>query len=567
MVSMSAEISPSQKTHSSLLRREGTALALAVATVLLQFALFHPLNVGCLAVLAYVPWLLLMERRGVAGAALWGYGIGVGFFALGVGWIAAVDVFLWVLALIPLGLFHGGFALGLRLVRSRLGLPYAVAAPLLFTGMEFFRSFAASGFPWLYTGHAFHGSRHLLQTADLTSAYGLTFLALALNGLGADAWLWWKGRPTAVAPRTLAISGGVILALWAGAFVYGLARVGKVFSPGPRVFVVQGNIPQDIKLMTASAEGIWEKHVALTLEARNTSADLIIWPETMTPRSMAVDADELAALQDMAKDLDAHLLVGSTAYEPDPDEPGGLHTFNSGFFVSPQGEVLGRYDKMHLVPGGEYLPFRRVFPVVERVVKDALGYVPSVHPGSQRDVFVLPVRGGEEVPFCTVICYEIVFPDLVRGFVRDGARLVVNITNEGWFKESYEFEQMVAINKFRAVENRVSIVRAANTGISNVIDPEGRVLAAVQDPSGRKKAVSGVLDCTVPLDDRHTFYTRFGDVFAWLVFLAAISVTILSLLPSSWRDRMKRRGRLPSPPEAAPLDGLENASESDVEFP
>ncbi len=191
---------------------------------------------------------------------------------------------------------------------------------------------------------------------------------------------------------------------------------------------------------------------------------------------------------------------------------------------------------MHLVPGGEYIPFRRVFPAVEGIVLDSLGYAPSVLPGLEKDVFVLPYRGGK-VEFSAVICYEIVFAGVVRGFVRDGARFIVNVTNEGWFKDSFEFEQMIAIDKFRAVENRVSIVRAANTGISAVIDPDGKVIARVEGPGGRIKEVEGVLRCAVPLDSRKPVYGIFGDAFAWTVFAAAVALLAFAALPGTARTR------------------------------
>jgi apolipoprotein N-acyltransferase len=524
----------------SLLRREGLALGLSLLAVLGTFASFPPANAGFLILVAFVPWACVLETRGRGAAAGWSFVVGLGTFGLGLWWLGALSPVLWGMVLPPLALFFVAFALLYGELRRRTGLPCVLILPLAFTAVEYARSFVATGFPWLMAGHAFHGSRHLIQIADITSAYGLTWLALMTNGLIVDAVLFLRGRPGCLSKRRLWIWTGGTAALWAGIFVYGLARSGADFREGPRFFVVQGNIPQDIKMSYTSADMVWERHVKLTLQSAGERPDIIVWPETMTPRALTADAEEFAAFVDMARDLDVHFLIGSTAYESDPEHPEGRRTFNSAFYLGQDGKVRGRYDKIHLVPGGEYVPFRSVFPVLEAVVLDSLGYVPSVEPGTSLGVFALPYDEGKEARFSTIICYEIVFPALVRKFADRGAQIIVNVTNEGWFKESFEFEQMMALSKFRAVENRVSLVRAANTGISTLIDPAGRVVCEVTGEGGKRKAVAGVLSCTTLLDDRGSFYRSCGDVFSVLVLASALLLLAGCLAPPGVWQRLRR---------------------------
>ena len=293
-----------------------------------------------------------------------------------------------------------------------------------------------------------------------------------------------------------------------------------------KVSVVQGNIEQDRKWDTAYQADVIATYTRLTKEALRDRPDLVIWPETATPFSFGGNGKENIALTaDLRKFVRMNktaLLFGSPTYEVRPGRVVRLR--NSAFFIARSGAVEAMYHKLHLVPFGEYVPLKSVLFFVEKMVQ-AIG---DFQPGSEYTVMTIQngQSAGRPVKLSTVICYEIIFPDLVRRFVDRGASVMTTMTNDAWFGRTSAPYQHFTMAVFRAVENRVPVARAANTGVSGFIDAKGRVL--------EKSHIftETYLAQTLTPGNRKTLYTRYGDVFAYACSLLAF----VMLIPS-------RRGR------------------------
>jgi apolipoprotein N-acyltransferase len=333
--------------------------------------------------------------------------------------------------------------------------------------------------------------------------------------------------------------------------------------PGPTVALIQGNVPQDLKDTPTLEKGleVLERHVALTRKAAGSFAAgqgraagtqksgerpaLVIWPETIFPAPMnwAYDQEFISRLAaspkqsareyasyltqcregliEAARAADTYLLVGAeTCLESD-------RRYNSAWLISPQGDPVGQYDKIHLVVFGEYTPLTDVFPFLKVLRPEVMG--PDLTPGHlPPQLFNLPAPGGtltnppseSGTKFGVTICYEDSEAGLFRQSVEEGAAFMVNITNDGWFRDSVELKEHLALCAFRAVENRVPIARCANTGISALIAPDGRIASRV--PRESEQTLTGALSMT----SLKGFYTRHGDVFAWFCAAGCVGLVL-----------------------------------------
>jgi apolipoprotein N-acyltransferase len=505
-------------------RKKTLALSAAAAmlSVVLLFIAFPPVDLGILVLVAFVPWLLSLEDRSARWVFLVAAVSGFLFSMASLSWIATVTVAGLVITALYMALFFVVRGLGLLALRRLYRLPLALCAPLVFVTAELLQSFVFTGFPWLFAGHALYRQKVLIQIADLAGSYGATALALAVNGALADVWLAWRGRED---PRkaTFAGIGAALFLLFV--LVYGAIRMSPGEETGPEVLIVQGNIPQEVKDSGKPRllQDIWETYLRLTFEGAAEKADLIIWPETMVPRSISTDTEKLEGVIEIAERLDMDFLVGSVRV--DPLEEGPLGDYNSAMLVRKDGVLDGHYSKIHRVPGGEYVPFRRLFPALEPILMSMFGYLPDVAPGRTLTCLEMTDRNGVKWKFGNLICFEAIFPELARPQVRDGARFIVNVTNEGWFGDRGEQEQIQAISCFRAVEYRLTVVRAANTGITALIGPDGEVYD-VFERDGKQENVEGTFRGRIRLDGRWTLYGTVGDLFAWLAALATFALWI-----------------------------------------
>jgi apolipoprotein N-acyltransferase len=394
--------------------------------------------------------------------------------------------------------------------RGRAG-PFTVA--LLWTALDHLRAHALTGFPWAALGYAQHRNQALLGLAAWTGVYGLSF-ATALGG-AALAEALRRRRPRAFVPALLATVGLHALGL--------AARPPAEPGPGPqvRVAVLQGNVDQGIKWSPAFAARTLELYEGLTREAVAAGARLVVWPETAVPGSLATDPVLAERVARLARESGALLVVGGVGIEgPAPE----WRYFDSAFVVDPRSGLLERYDKSHLVPFGEYVPLRGLFGGLLSAV--ATGIAPAdVSAGGEPRALRLALPGPPgEVTVGVPICYELLFPDLVRRFVADGAGALLAITNDAWYGRTGAPYQFLAITALRSAETGVWTARAANTGVSAFIDARGRVRE--ETPIFER----GLLVAELPLADaagQATFYVRHGDVFAWACWVALLARAVL----------------------------------------
>ena len=262
----------------------------------------------------------------------------------------------------------------------------------------------------------------------------------------------------------------------------------------------------------------------LTMAAAKDNPDLIVWPETATPRAMNTDLGLKKQIRKIAESAGSNLLLGSSqVYKFKKNDPKSAKVKNTAYLVpaAPHLKLSQQYDKIRLFPFGEYLPYKNKIPWSYINVPDVGNYIA----GKEHTVFSLP-----EFRFGVTICWENLFSDFVRRFVKGGAQFIVNMTNEAWFGPTGAPYQFVSMNVFRAVENRVFVIRCANTGVSCFIDPYGRVVNRVRGRNGSDIFVRGFLiNPVIPLENK-TFYTLYGDWFAWLCIVGAMIFFILAVL-------------------------------------
>ncbi len=451
---------------------------------------------------ALVPLLLIFDGkspRRPRAAFGWFYLCGLLFFFSTVGWFVYVT---WVgaVALIAyLAVYFGLFGLAVKFFQP---LPFCcrlLVLPSVWVGLEYARSHVITGFGWVGLGHSQYKNLLLIQIADLTGAYGVSFLIVLVNVLIAGSI---KHPALNLRKAQIAVIGVLLCA-----FGYGFWRLAYFPQyPTVTVGVVQPNIPQELKWDNRLQPLIVDKTIAVTKLLRNSKADLIVWPETALPGVTSEVPHLMSAIERTAQDLHLPLLVGAITDEK-------KHYFNSAYLVSAKGELSGRYDKIHLVPFGEYMPLHPWLDWLNNFVG-----LEDFTSGSKYTI----LQAGPGKPFGVLICFEDTLGYLWRNFTNAGAGFLVNMTNDAWFKDTKAPFLHLQPAVFGCVENKRSLVRAANTGFSGFIDPLGRVLAAVHDGHGKMTFVQGVSLARVPVATEKTFYTKYGDVFTWACFLVIL---------------------------------------------
>jgi apolipoprotein N-acyltransferase len=511
-------------------------LALALASVTLLVAAFPPCNQPWAAWVALAPWLFLLRTRRGRGAWWWSYAVGALFFVGSITWLMNVTVAGWLLLCAYLGIFFGAFGWlaagrGESALRSRRAL---VLVPAAWTALEFGRTHIFSGFGWNPLSQSQPSWLPVAQIADLTGHWGVSFLLVLMN-VAVVQWLaaaiWQRTAEgerldgMALAYRYLAVPAALVLA----ATLYGVWRIRSLPAGEPaRVAVLQGNIPQEEKWDDASKERILAQYDALAVEAAAQSPALIVWPETSVPDYLGVDEEVTERVLALSRRVRTPMLIGT----PYPHFDGGRFVYlNRASLLDADGHFVSHYDKLHLVPYGEFLPGEQWFGWMRGMLPPIGDFV------SGKDATVF--RHDGLPPFGVLICFEDIFPDLARRFVRQGARMLAVITNDAWFGPTGAAVQHAQASAYRAVELRVPVVRAANTGWSGCIDAAGRWTGSVRDAQGKELFVTGTHACEVRAGDGSTLYARWGDWFAWVCVLATaawLATGIMSTSPRSLRE-------------------------------
>jgi apolipoprotein N-acyltransferase len=459
--------------------------------------------------------------RGVPAAAMAGWWFGLGYFVPGLYWIGdafLVDAptFAWLMPFAVLGLpaylaLFTAFGFGLARLSWTKDASRVIVLAASLTLSEWLRGHVLTGFPWNAFGYALTEPLALAQTASLIGLWGLTFLSVAI--FASPAALIdgnSRGRRPWIAPV-------MALAVLVAMGVFGAVRLSlhpTVTVAKVKLRIMQPNLQQDIRFNYAAKAEVMQKYLTLSDRASGPQstgvrdASILIWPESAFPFFLTREADAMAQIADLLPQGTV-LITGSVRA---PDLPPGMRitrAYNSIYVIDHDGSVLSVYDKLHLVPFGEFLPYQNLMEKLGfvQLTKVQGGFIP----GTRRHTMEIP-NAPRALP---LICYEAIFPgDVASGDDRPG--WIVNLTNDGWFGISTGPYQHLQQARLRAIEQGLPVVRAANTGISAVIDPLGRIVARLG------LGQEGVLDSGLPSAISPTPYARGGDMPAAIIIIAAL---------------------------------------------
>jgi apolipoprotein N-acyltransferase len=547
-------------------------LASLLSGVLLILA-YPDYDVAWLAWIALVPLILAILSTTPKQGFFLCFAFSVVLFSGVCRWIFEVSrysILHHLLVNLILGVPLSGFGWAFAFLSSRRGVIFALStAPFMWVSLEYVRSnLSFLSVPWGLLAHSQYQTLSVIQISSVTGAYGVSFLIVMVNAALAALLL---GRLKSALPhqihprlplpapgRKKTPKGGVttpqkegrvapplskgdaggfqiskkgitslvtiaallsILTLIYGYFTITNSITGKKI----KISLVQGNIEQTKKWDRRYRNYILERYEELSRQASKDQRGLVIWPEAATPGFVLSDFALKKRITELVREMNTYFLIGSCEYPKFQKTRSRVSgSGNTALFFSPEGNVLGQYLKIRLVPFAEYVPYQKLIPWPRFIVPE--GKKVFEVPGNEITLFDL-----QAAKFGVLICWESIFPGLFRSFVKEGAHFMVNITNEGWFYKPTIFHQYVAMNVFRAVENRVYLVRCANTGISCFIDPYGKVIDRVKDNKGQDIHVPGVLTVSVIASDSKTIYTRWGDWFSFLNIACSIACLILTL--------------------------------------
>ena len=498
--------------------RFGRAEALAVLSGLLLALSFPKFGHGAVAWVALAPLLIAL-----AGARSRAHGLRLGYVT---GAVSALGLVYWtalvvtqfgglpmplaagvmVLLCLALALFPALFGWWMAAWVLALGARAVLLAPLAWVATEILRAHTLFNFAWCLLGYSQHENLPVLQLARYAAVYGVSFLVAGVSAV--LAYMTVEPRPSRRRRAGLA-AVAVLAAVWAHG--YWLLRTPVPAGERLRVGLVQASIAQDDKWEPGQAWRNVQRHLDLTRRASDQGARLVVWPESAVPFFFDREPAVADVLRRAARENGVHLIFGNDDRDAGDDER-RFRIWVGAKMLDPAGQVVLRYHKIRLVPFGEYVPVQSVLSAVG--VGKLVQRVGEFTPGEE---LATGTAAGHRL--AVFICYEAIFPDLVRGFAQGGADLLVNITNDGWYGRTSAPYQHMAMAVFRAVENGKYLVRAANTGITAIVDPRGRV-----------RAKTALFEETVLVGDAgivpgRTPYTRHGDVLAWACLGATVALT------------------------------------------
>ncbi len=524
---------------------------LAILSAALLFCSFPTLNLFPLAWVAMVPLLVTLKHaKNWKSAFVTGYLTGFLFFG---GLLLAIlllypyaNIYASLLGYLLLvgytALYFAVFSALVSLLPWGSGVWFPLAVACIWTALEWVRSWLLSGFPWGSIGYSQWNNLPAIQIASVIGVYGISFIVVLFNAgiatLLRERHRWMQQISALVPPLILTVF----------CFGYGflhLHAVDNLPKKDLNVALVPGNISQLSKWNISEFPGILNRYIALTQQATRENPDVIVWPET------AVRGEVLSGewptyhnkLKRMLLTTGLPLLIGATYEDEDnPDEQGAAPLYNSVFLLAPEGNVIDRYAKMHLVPFGEYIPLLDFLPDFIQLPSFIL-FKPFEH-GKAVNLLRLPnVKGDsntvstdENIKIGVSICFESSFPNHFRRFVKKGANVIGILTNDAWFDETAFPELHLAMAPFRAIENSIAVFRCANGGISCIVDKFGRIITPLVTPNTEQEVI--VSDVPVLSEQKQTLYTRYGDWFPILCTLICLG-GFGTLFVSQYRNSCK----------------------------
>lgn len=468
---------------------------------------------GLLSLIGFVPLLLSIKENTLLKTFLLSFLSFVVYFTFCLYWIYfAVFVYGSVPSLtaasltlglpVILSVIYSTFITFARYISIKLNFSFLIIAPFALCALDYFRNYYLfGGFPWSSAGYSFARVDEYLQLASFVGIYGLVFFVALINSLVAFSITGAKINKFILS---------FVLAILLAFFIVGRYRITHYVAPSKTidVAILQGNIEQDIKneayLHDSAILKIYEQ---MSKEAALSKVDLIIWPESAYPTSLRENITSFS----LAKETNTSYIIGATTHGFATEDFKGFHYNNSALAFDFEGNIVKRYDKMHLVPFGEYVPW----PMKSLVNKIVPG-MGAFRPGFNQTAFKLALKGKESLKVGITICYEGIFPEISRNYAKNNADLIINLTNDAWYGVSSAPYQHLLMYRLRAVESGIPIIRSTNSGVSAWIDPIGKI----HDPSDifvRKLMIE-----KVPTTPTETFYTKIGDI------IGQISITLLA---------------------------------------
>ena len=491
-------------------------ILLSISSGILLALAFPPLEVSLLAWIGMVPILLVINKTHPRAGFLYAYLTGIVFFALNLYWLVNVSVPGMILLIAYLAIFFGLFGLvTVYALRSSVDL---FVIPFAWVLLEYVRSHLFTGFAWSLIGYSQYKTMNLIQIADFAGTYGVSFLIITFN-IAIFALISRNKRRVAFMIATLFL---LILAT-----IYSIYRLDNFHISGnPRIGVVQGNVPQRNKWDQTFAKEILEKYTGLTKEAAKENPAFIIWPETSYPYLVEGSTQSAQEIDALAAETKIPILAGFVC---EMDEK----YYNSAALFLGNGSASQIYRKTHLVPFGEYIPFEQIISFLRNFIDKPIG---NYSKGKMHTLFPfkfiitdntynIRTRRINFYDFGVLICFEDVFPYISRTFVKKGANFLVNITNDAWFGKTAAAKQHMQASVFRAIENRVPVIRAANTGISCFIDYTGKVISKVEVDS-QNLFIEGYDVQNINMCVERSFYTQYGDIFIALALLITLLIVV-----------------------------------------
>jgi apolipoprotein N-acyltransferase len=496
---------------------------------------FPGVNFYPLAFIGLVPLLVLIEKLDKKERFLAGLLAGFVHYILLIHWFLGtmhtyghLNIYISICALILLCLYFALYFAFFFLIigffkQNSLSMPFIAAS--LWVALEFLRSYIFTGLPWCIAGYSQYLNNYFIQIADITGIYGISFCIIFINALITLIVINIKpGMKSAI--KKVILPGLLILITFISVYSYGISRYNKIDTyiekaDYTKIAVVQGNIKQDVKWDKSYVQETLNKYFALSEKASKGNPDLIVWPETALPFYYGFSKNLSDQVDICVRKAKTNFLIGSPAFERIKEK---TKYYNRVYLLNKFSIETGKYDKVHLVPFGEYVPLGKYLSFLGKLTAQSGDF-------TQGEKNTAPLNFGA-ADAGILICFEIVFPNLSRNYVQKGADILLTITNDAWFGMSSAAEQHFSMAVFRAVENRRSLARAANTGISGFIGPKGKVY----EKSDIFVEASLVYD--LPILKIKSFYTIYGDVFAILCSIAIIiSFMVKRLLISKLKTK------------------------------
>ncbi len=539
---------------------------LSLCTLVAMSLIFAPISFWPLSFVCLVPWLVLVGGAKQAPRVyFYSLALGLAFFLLNMRWMYPPTGAGYFLLSGYQSLYFPMMACPVRSVVRRRRWPLAIVLPFVWVGCEVVRSVVISGFPWFFLAHSVYSIQTLIQISDLVGAYGVSFVIAAVNGAVADMVIKKlaakQSPPARLGPMHRTLGAVVAIGLVVCTVGYGAIQLNRdTISVGPEIAVLQGDFVNLVEGDAVDDEGKRDLYLKMLQVAAKDDPDLYLLPETPWIMYLNKEArhfhhfwlDSFQRLQRHASAHHAYVVTGSASLEQTPNDlVTKEHRYNSANVFHPDAREPDRYDKVHLVYFGETVPFRFgnfrfLYFWLNRLMPFSMGgeFEYSLIHGDAFDVFTMEPKSqpGKQYRFGIPICYEDVMPYVSRAFTvgEDGKKRVdflLNISNDGWFGRGIQQPQHLAISVFRAVENRIGIARAVNTGISAFIDPDGYIHDIV---NGYEQPMfdgnAGYRAANVRVDSRFSYYSRYGDWFGW-----ACAMMWLVFFVDYWIVRVRTR--------------------------